>query len=226
MKLRRGELILLAIIWILVAVLFGLAVIVLRDIGPRQPTQSNQPAGPTVTPTLVPEFTPAASEVTARYLFALAQAEANRWRQDAELVSVRGTWEQTALNLVGRPITWNYRFYSAETKQLYFVTVTPDGTVSGIQHIRKVEPAPPTIPIDGWQIDSQTALADWLNIGGGQFLGERPGIEVTAQLSLRSQGDVPTWTVVGYDRENEAYFVARVDATNGNTTLGEQAATQ
>jgi hypothetical protein len=220
MRISRLELLLLAIIWILVAVLFGLAVYVLRGTGPT-PTAEGVPAAPEATPTFVPQFTPAASEATALGLYPLAQDQASQWRADAALVSCRSSWEQTALNLVGRPTTWIYRFYSAETKELYFVTVTPDGQVNGTQHLSKLPQAPPLLPLAAWQVDSQTALTNWMNAGGGQFLGDRPGIDVTAQLSVRSEDAAPAWTVVGYDRANEAYFAASVAATDGVVTIVE-----
>ena len=221
MKISRLELLLLAIIWILVAALFGLAIIVLRGAGPATVAEGGTPAPAEATATLVPQFTPAASEVSALSLYPLAQAQADQWRGDASLVSCRTSWEQTALNLVGRPTTWIYRFYSPETKELYFVTVTPDGQVNSTQHLRKLPQAPPLLLVEEWTFDSQAALTNWMNAGGGQFLGDHPGIDVTAQLSVRSEGAAAAWTVVGYDRSNEAYFAANVSAADGTVTIAE-----
>jgi len=220
MKISRLELLLLAIIWILVAVLFGLTVFVLRGTGPASVAEGT-PTAPEATPTLVPQFTPAASEATAMSLYPLAQSRASQWRLDARLVSCRTSWERTALNLVGRPTTWIYRFYSPDTQELYFVTVTPDGRVNGTQHLRRLPQAPPLLAIEEWNIDSQAALTNWMNAGGGQFLGGRPGIDVTAQLSLRSEGVTPAWTVVGYDPADEAYFAVTVAAIDGSTMIVE-----
>lgn len=216
MKLRRRDLFLLGIIWGLVAILIAIALLALRDIAQR-------PVGPAVaatqvpTSTLVPIYTPVPSDITARSLYPLALEKAVGWREDAQLVSIRGSWEQTAINLLGRPVEWTYRFYSPRSRLLYFVTVTPDGQVGGMQHLRPVNQAPPILPIDAWQVDSPTALSNWLNSGGGQFLGSRPGSQVLAQLSMRSAGAAPQWTVVGYDRTAEAYLVVSVQAATGDT---------
>ena len=132
-------------------------------------------------------------------------------------MSCRATWETTALNLVGRPTTWYYTFYSAETQSLYFVTITPDGRVHGTQHLRRLSQPPPLLPEQDWIVDSQEALANWMNAGGGRFLGSRPGIEVSVRLGVRSNGGPLTWTVVGFDRSDRSYFAVNVAAIDGAT---------
>ena len=218
MNITRRDVLLLIVIWAIVAVLAGGAIIALRHIRPATGSSSDQPEL-TVTSTLLPAYTPAPSQVTVMTQYPLAQENASGWRQDAQLVSCRGTWEQTAINLVGKPIEWDYRFYSAQAKLLYFVTVTPDAHVNGTQHLGSVNRLPPALPVDDWQVDSPVALANWLNAGGGQFLGTRPGIEIVAQLSVRSPDADPEWTVVGYDRSTEDYFSVAVQARTGDTAV-------
>ena len=218
MNITRRDIALLIVIWALVAVLALGAIIALRDVQPATGTSSDQPQL-TVASTLMPAYTPAPSQVTVMTQYPLAQEKASGWRADAQLVSCRGTWEQTAINLVGKPIEWDYRFYSAQANLLYFVTVTPDGHVNGTQHLGSVNRPPPSLPVDDWQVDSPAALANWLNAGGGPFLGGRPGIEVVAQLSLRSADADPQWTVVGYDRSTEDYFSVAVQARTGDTAV-------
>ena len=218
MNITRRDILLLIVIWAIVGVLAGGAIIALRNMRPATGPSSDQPEL-TVTSTLVPAYTPVPSPVTAMTQYPLAQEKASGWRDDAQLVSCRGTWEQTAINLVGRPIEWDYRFYSAQAKLLYFVTVTADGHVNGTQHLRPVNRPPAALPVDDWQVDSPAALANWLNAGGGQFLGSRPGIQVVAQLSQRSADGDPEWTVVGYDRTTEEYLSVAVQALTGNTAV-------
>ena len=218
MNITRRDIFLLIVISATLGLLALGALIALRDIRPATAPSSDQPEL-TVTSTLVPAYTPAPSEVTATTLYPLAQEKASGWRQDAQLVSCRGTWEQTAINLVGNPIEWDYRFYSAQAKLLYFVTVSPDGRVNGTQHLGSVNRPPPALPVDGWQVDSPAALANWLNAGGGQFLGSRPGIEVVAQLTVRSADAHPEWTLVGYDRSTEDYFSVAIGALTGDTAV-------
>ena len=218
MNITRRDLLLLIVIWAIVGVLALGSIIALRHIRPATGPSSDQPEL-TVTSTLVPAYTPVPSQVTAMTQYPLAQEKASGWRDDAQLVSCRGTWEQTAINLVGKPIEWDYRFYSAQAKLLYFVTVTPDGRVNATQHLGSVNRPPPALPVHDWQVDSPAALANWLNAGGGRFLVSRPGIDVVAQLSLRSADADPEWTVVGYDRSTEDYFSVAVQARSGDTAV-------
>jgi hypothetical protein len=217
MKLKRQEIILLLAIWGVVGVLLVVAVITLRPVrgGPGA-----DELGASSTPTLVPLYTPPPGEISAKNTYPLALEKAKSWREDAQLVACRGTWEQTAINLVGQPVQWDYRFYSAQAKTLYFVTVTPDGQVAGTQHMRSLARAPSPIVVESWQVDSPAALTNWLNAGGGAFLGSRPGVEVAAQLSVRQAGADPQWTVVGYDPAKEdEYFAATVNARTNVTDV-------
>ncbi len=216
MKLKRWELILLLAVWIVVGGLFLVAIVVLRGRGQTPPAA----AEPASTPTVAPLYTPPASDVTAKSLYPLAEEKARGWREDAQLVSARGTWEQTAVNLVGQPVQWEYRFYSDTSKLLYFVIVTPDGQVAGTQHVRPVYRPPALLPVASWQVDSPAALTNWLNAGGGTFLGSRPGVQVAAQLSVRQAGASAQWTVVGYDpKKEDDHFAATVDAQTNITAV-------
>ncbi len=217
MKLKRREIVLLFAVWGVVGVLLVVAVITLRT---TQGGPGTGGVGELSTPTLVPLYTPPPGEVSAKSTYPLALEKAKSWRGDAELVACRGTWEQTAVNLVGQPVQWDYRFYSAQAKTLFFVTVTPDGQVAGTQHMRSLARAPSFVTIESWQVDSPAALTNWLNAGGGAYLGSRPGIEVSAQLSVRQAGTDPQWTVVGYDPAKEDdYFAATVNARTSVTAV-------
>jgi hypothetical protein len=214
--LNRRDVLLLVGIWGVVIVLVAAALIV---VGMAQPQAAPAVEAPVATPTLVVVFTPVQVEQTARRQYAQAEAIALGWRTDARLLSCRASWEQTAINLLGRPVEWTFRFYSPQSKRLYFVMVEPGGAVRAIQHVRPVNQPPPVVPLDDWELDSPAALANWLNIGGGAFLGQHPGGTVTAQLSVRAHGQPPQWTVAGYDVNSDESFVATVDAVNGATAI-------
>ncbi len=219
MRLNRRDVLLLVAIWAVVAVLMVGAFLVVRT---TQVMPTPAAAASTATPTAAPVYTPVAAEQTAKTLYALAEATAWGWRADAQLVSCRGSWEQTAINLVGRPIEWSYRFYSPGSERLYFVLVSPAGQLQAIQHVRQISQSPPLVPLEGWQLDSPAALANWLNAGGGPFLGSHPGSTVTAQLSTRSYAAEPEWTVVGYDRNTDETLAVTVDAVTGQTSVLRQ----
>ncbi len=214
MRLTRREIIILVSLWVVVGGLIVAAVIMLQRM-----QSVSETSAPVDIPTPLATYTLPPSDVTARSLYPLAEEKAKGWREDAQLVSCSGTWTQTALNLVGRPVQWTYRFYSAQAKTLYFVTVTPDGRVAGTQHLRQVYQPPPILPVEIWEVDSPAALTNWLNYGGGQFLGNNPGIDVIAQLSVRTAGADPEWTIVGFNNKNEEFFTATVNAVTAQTSV-------
>lgn len=216
MRLNRRDVLLLAGIWVVVAILLAGVMIVVWT---SQPHSAPVAEAPAATPTLAALYTPVQVAQTARRQYTQAEAIAVGWRADAQLLSCRASWEQTAINLVGRPVEWTFRFYSPQSKRLYFVMVAPGGAVRAIQHVRPVNEPPPVVPLDDWQLDSPAALANWLNIGGGAFLGRHAGGTVIAQLSVRAHGQPPQWTVAGYDPTTDESFAATVDAVDGATAI-------
>jgi hypothetical protein len=205
MKLRAREVLLLGIGWLFVAVLLVVLVLVFRS-------RVSEPAG---APKPVPTYTVVFTQVTAQGLYPNAEGLARAWQPEAQLVSVTATWRNTAINLVGQPADWVFRFYSPASRRYYFVTVRPDGQMQGIEHARQVDIAPPVLPIEAWRINSVEALATWLDNGGGDMLGAKPGIEVSAQLNVPTEGGEPVWTVVGYDTGSDDYLTVMVDAASG-----------
>lgn len=204
-KLRRRDFLLLFVAWVFVAVAVAAVFVALRSRG------SEAASAPRPAPTYTVTFT----QATARSLYPAAEALALAWQADAQLVSLTATWRGTAVNLVGQPTEWSFRFYSSSWRHYYFVTVKPDGQAWGVEHARKVDLPPPLIPLEAWQVDSVEALASWLDYGGGAMLGAKPGIEVSAQLNVPSQGADPTWAVVGYDTLYNDYLTVVVHADSG-----------
>ena len=47
------------------------------------------------------------------------------------------------------------------------------------------------------------------------MLGDKPGIEVSAQLNVPSEGGDPTWAVVGYDTLYNDYLTVMIHADSG-----------
>ena len=64
-------------------------------------------------------------------------------------------------------------------------------------------------------MDSVEALATWLDYGGGAMLGAKPGIEVSAQLNVPTEGGEPTWAVVGFDTVSNDYLTVMIHADSG-----------
>lgn len=160
-------------------------------------------------------FTVAYNEVTAQsaQLQALQQAQ-SIWSEDAELQAVVSTWDKTALNEVGKPSDWTYRFYSPSQRRMFFVTITPQGEVIGTLHGERIYTRPPLVSIEDWIVDSPEAISLWLNHGGATMLGAMPGIQIVAQLQVNNEESPLTWTVVGYDRISQNYHSIFIDAKN------------
>jgi hypothetical protein len=206
MRLRRRDILLLLVGWVFVAVVLVTLVVVLRS-------QGSAPAGGVPGP--VPTYTVVFTQVTARGLYPAAEGAALAWQPDAQLVSLTATWRGTAVDQVGAPVEWVFRFYSPSRRLYYFVTVMPDGQVQSIEHARQVDLPPPVIPVEAWRLDSAEALATWLDHGGGAMLGARPGIEVSAQLNVPTPGGDPTWAVVGFDVGSDDFLTVMIHADSG-----------
>jgi hypothetical protein len=219
MRLNRRDLAILLAAWLVVAVAIVTALLLLRPFG-----ELSRPGQPALAPTVAPTYTVEYVQVTARSLYPQAEAAARQWQTDVQLAGVTTSWPQTAVNLVGDPTTWMFRFYSPSQKRLYLVSVTPDGQVTGMPHFQTQASPPAMIDVEAWQIDAPDALAAWLDNGGGSFLGQHPGIEVLAQLSAdETREGQPVWTVVGLGDAPDEYWVVLVDANTGQSRRPEVA---
>jgi hypothetical protein len=219
MRLKRRDLAILLAAWLVVAVAIVAVLILLRPFG-----ELSRPSQSALAPTVAPTYTVEYIQVTARSLYPQAEAAAREWQTDVQLAGVATSWPQTAVNLVGNPTTWMFRFYSPSQKRLYLVSVTPDGQVTGMPHFQTQTSPPAMIDVEAWQIDAPDAVAAWLDNGGGSFLGQHPGIEVLAQLSAdETRGGQPVWTVVGLGDAPDEYWVVLVDANTGQARRPEVA---
>jgi hypothetical protein len=208
LKLRRRELILIASFWLAGCALLG-AVFYFGVLQSPSTASTANILRPQAT------FTVVYNQVTARSSQEVAFAQArDLWQEDAQLMAVMSTWESTNLESVGQPTTWTYRFYSPSTRRLFFVTVTPEGELIGTLHGERLYNAPQPIPLEDWAMDSPEALSAWLNYGGATMLAAMPGIQVVAQLQVRSQDSPLTWTIAGYDRVSQNYHSIFIDAKN------------
>jgi len=206
LNLKRRDFIIIGSFWLIGCAL--LAVVVYFSL------RQNQPQGETAKQ-LRPQatFTVVYNEVTARSHQELAFAQAREtWREDAQLMAVMSTWEQTELNELGRPTSWTYRFYSPSARRMFFVTVTPEGELIGTLHGEHMYNEPEIIPTADWTMDSPEAISTWLNYGGATMLAAMPGIQVVAQLQTRSPDSPLTWTIAGYDRVSQNYHSIFINA--------------
>jgi hypothetical protein len=213
-KLKRRDVIILLAGWLFAC----LAILGFLYLYVQRQSAGGPLPGDVARPSLEPQatYTVEYTSHTARELFAAARDRAAAWQADAQPVAVTATWNKTAVNLVGQPTIWTFRFYSPGLSRYYFVTVQADGQADGISHGERVRKAPRLLALDRWAVDSPQAINLWLNHGGSQMLLSTPGIQVVAQLSMpNTPGQVPTWTVAAYDSRDDRYHTVFINAQSG-----------
>ena len=206
LRLRRREIILIGSFWLAGCALLTIVIYfgVLQSQAQPLPDKAFFPQA---------TFTMVHTQMTARSAQQVAFDQAQKlWEADAQLMAIRSTWEETELNAVGQPSAWTYRFYSPGARQMFFVTVTPEGEVIGTLHSERIYTPPPAIPLEDWSLDSPEALNLWLNYGGATMLAAMPGLQVVAQLKVNSADAPLTWTIAGYDRVSQNYLSVFIDA--------------
>jgi hypothetical protein len=206
LKLRRRELFLIAAFWLVGCALLGGVFYfgVWQGSAPAAPANRLRPQA-----TFTVTYTQGTAQSSQEVAFNRARQV---WQEDAQLVAVMSTWEKTDLELLGQPSAWTYRFYSPSARRMFFVTVTPAGELIGTLHGERLYNQPQAVPPEKWLMDSPEALSAWLNYGGATMLAAMPGIQVVAQLQVRSQDSPLTWTVAGYDRVSQNYHSIFIDA--------------
>lgn len=218
LKLSRREWFFLISVWVVIASLMcGLVVwfLVLR------PGSQADLAGAAVesaaAPTAAPTYTVAFVEASARRLYPAAEALARAWETDAQLVGADAGWSATAVNLVGNPTDWAFRFYSPSRQRMYLVGVGRDGQAAGVPHFQKEPSPPPVINLETWTVDSPEALARWLDNGGGALLGQNPGIDVTMRLGVDPASGGATWIITAFDANGQPSAL-KIDAATGQVS--------
>ncbi|GIK41678.1 MAG: hypothetical protein BroJett011_55110 [Chloroflexota bacterium] len=159
-------------------------------------------------------------QITGLGQYASAQAAAQAWASDAQLVSANAVWPKVlSKDQVGEPTVWTYRFYSPAKARLFFVTVDPAGQLQTIEHVAPVTLPPATIAADSWLVDSPAALALWLDNGGAKMLGGNPGLELLIQLRSVTNKPNPVWLIAGLNNQTEEVHTVIIDANQGVVTV-------
>jgi len=211
-KLQRRDIILILGFWLIGCALLGIVgyFILYPDI--TAPTTI--PQAQATQAVIVPQATVTVThfEFTAKGAQPLTQEKLSQWEKDAHLIAVVSTWEKTSLDSVGQATAWTYRYYSPSQKRLFFITVSPDGSVMGTSHGERIYNAPYSIPAEMWSIDSPQALNIWLNYGGEAMLSALKDIQVVAQLEVPNPDAPLQWVVAGYDPDSQNYHTVFINA--------------
>lgn len=167
-------------------------------------------------PKPVPVHTVPYVEITGLSQYPPAEQQARQWAEDAQLTAAFASWPQvTAVDQIGAPGRWTYRFYSPAKERLLIVRVDPDDQLQVIEHVVQITLPPPLLGTNNWLIDSPTALATWLDYGGADLVRRNPGLEVLIQLRSLNNYPGPVWMVVGNDQRTRDILVVLVDASEG-----------
>lgn len=212
-RLHRRDLILLSGVLALACV--SVLVVVFLVLSYQSPPADSLPQTASQ-PGPQPTHTVTFVQVTGLGQYNSAQAAAQDWAADAQLVSANATWPKViGKDQVGEPAIWTYRFYSPAKARLFFVTVDPAGQLQTIEHVAPVTLPPTTIAADSWLVDSPAALALWLDNGGAKMLGSNPGMELLIQLRSGSNDPHPIWLVAGLNSQSEEVHTVLIDANQG-----------
>lgn len=212
--MKRRDIFILILVWSTAGLLVLIAIFLY--LAQTQRTQEGPaPVEALAVPTLPADYQVNYNEYTALNLYPLAEAAARQWQTDVQLVSVEATWNTTAIDKVGNPTPWTFRFYSPSAERTYFVIALPDGRINARQHFLPEPDSPPLVPVPRWTVDSNQAISVWLNAGGGRFLGENPGMEVSAILRYQDAVGTPLWEVNGLTQDHQIPVVVTVDAQSG-----------
>lgn len=167
----------------------------------------------------VPESSPASpppaflleEEARARTVFPLAQQEALRWQQDAQLSSVGIVWDDLGPGGILKRDRWTFEFYSPSQQQMTVIRVT-DGEAQRLR-TALLPNRLPLLPLDQWQVDSTQALQTWWERGGGSFVQKHARVSISLKLRLEPEGTRPIWIVAG--SSSGQHWVVQLDSSDG-----------
>ena len=162
---------------------------------------------------------------TAREAYPLAERVARKWKQDAELRSIRTSWRNpTPAQLRAGKASWAYYFVSPSSKRDnklagYIVTVS-EGEAQGVKEDQFAASAKSLIFVD-WKVDSAQALKVFLENGGQDFLAGHAQADIHTILYTFEGTQSAVWEVSALDRETKAAMSLRVNATSGAAILSQ-----
>ena len=160
-------------------------------------------------PSNAPAVVELASTVTAKEAHRAAEPIAQKWADDARIVSLSATWD------AGQPFQdgqgdWSLLFYSPTKAATTLISVN-DGAAAMVATHGVGRPISVSAE-SGWLIDSPVAIEKLRAEGGDDFLRSQP--EATVSMSLDFSQDA-AWSVRLIDQMTRRVFVARVSIDSG-----------
>lgn len=150
-------------------------------------------------------------EARARTVYPIAQQEALRWREDAQLTSAGVVWDDLGPGGILKRDRWTFEFYSPSERRLAVIR-TVDGKPERLR-TALVPNSLPALPLDRWQVDSSRALQIWWERGGGDFVRQHTRVSISLKLRMEPQGTRLLWIVAG--SSSGQHSVVQLDARDG-----------
>jgi hypothetical protein len=210
--MNRLEWILGIFLVVLLVVVLGLAIMLWTQ--PSSPVAVPQNGAPGGQAALVAP-TPVFEGETAKASFSLAQAQAQTWQSDVTLLSANATWPQgtQVQDLLTGTSTWAFTFYSPGQNAVRQVTVVEDRVTLLAE--RAYQPAQPLPAMSGWQVDSHTAVQQFLAEGGHDFMRQEGITTVTMSLRTDDPDGRITWLISAFAAQTNHSFTMNIDANSG-----------
>lgn len=202
--------------WILTGVL-GLLLVVVLVMGLLlwlRPGIGTAPPLPTVDAPVA--ATPSLVRNTALLAFSSAQAEAQAWQPDAQLVQASATWTQGAgrEDLLSGRATWDFTFISPSADATAVFSVIEDEPQLIAENDLQRDVA--VQDVSGWRLDSPDAIARVMEEGGEAFLRGAGTTTMKASLDTARHPDKIEWFISLISKYSGNSFTARIDATSGD----------
>ena len=205
---RRRDILILVAVWLvgctIVSALLGLFYM-------NSVEQTVEPIRPLVTPVVLSTQ----AEYKAKSAYIAAAAEAQNWRDDAELVAISAQWVDATLESLNQPVTWDFRFFSSGRQRLLFIVVAPGAPIASRTHLAEVTYNPSPVDPATWSIDSDEALSIWLTNGGSAFIEAFSGNRVELLLRKLPASNQTIWDIIGLNQDQTQLFYLSIDAANG-----------
>jgi len=170
---------------------------------------------PDLPPTPAPPAFLLTDEARARTVLPIAQQEALRWREDAQLSSAGIVWDDLGPGGILKRDRWTFEFYSPSQQRMVLIRVV-DGQPQRLRTALLPNHLP-ELPLERWQVDSAQALQTWWERGGGDFVRRHTRMSISLKLRVEPQGTRLLWIVAG--SSSGQHWVVQIDAEDG-TVLG------
>jgi hypothetical protein len=147
----------------------------------------------------------------ARTVFPIAQQEAIRWQQDAQLSSAGIVWDDLGPGGILKRDRWTFQFVSPSQQQMAIIRVRDNQA----QRLRTtlLPNRLPALSLDQWQVSSTQALQTWWEQGGGDFVQKHSYVSISLKLRLEPGGARPVWVVVG--SSSGSHWIVQLDSSSG-----------